>query len=181
MKKIIGCLALVAVLAAVICVVEQIRADGKIKIEEGFNVVSNFEQFELMGETQTETNPWNTTIGPIEDNGEHYVFMVPGTALVLNDIVEYQPFEFTYRLYFNSTNGADEIGAQSDGAGLRVVYKDKYGEIMREDTIFIDYHANTHCYHTMPRTVLSSDVYSIEIHCNSGYFGDSTWDWVILQ
>lgn len=181
MKKIIGYLIFVIILVAAICVVRQIRADDKTKIGEGFNVVSSFEQFKLVGETQTETNPWNTTIGLIEDNGEQYVFMVAGTALVLDDIVEYTPFEFTYRLYYNSSNGADEIGAQSDGAGLRVVYRDKYGEIMQEDTIFIDYHAETHCYHTIPRTALSSDVRSIEIHCNSGYFGDGMWDWVVLQ
>lgn len=168
-------------LIVVICMIWRFKSADRIRIEDGFNVVSNFEQFELEGEARIDANPWNVTVGLIEDSGEHYVFMVPGTALILDDIEEYVPFEFTYRLYYNSTDGGEEVGAESDGAGLAVIYKDKKGDDIREDTIFIDYHADTHCYHTIPLTALSADVNSIEIHCNSGYYGDGTWDWVILQ
>lgn len=165
---------------ALACIIIAMVGRG-IRIKDGFNVVSDFAQFEVEGAAGTDANPWNMTIGLIEENGEQYVFMVPGTALILEGIREYHSFQFEYQLYFNSTNGMDEMDVQSDGAGLSVIYYNKEGQVMCEDMIFIDSHAGGHSYVTLPETALSSYISSIEIRCNSGYYGDGILDWVLLQ
>lgn len=177
MKKYIGYVICGIVVAGIIIVI----VGNGVKINDKFDIVTCFEQFQTKGAMETDANPWNVTIGLIEENGENYVLMVPGTALSLKDINEYDSFEFKYRLYLSSANGADEMEVQSDGAGLSVIYYDEEGQVMREDAIFIDSHADEHSYVTIPQTAFSSYVRSIEIQCNSGYNGDGILDWVILR
>ena len=177
MKKYIGWVICGIILAAAIVAA---ASDG-IKIGEGFSVVTDFKRFKTKGAAQTDANPWNITVGVIEDSGADYVLMLPGTSLILDDLEEYTPFTFTYRLYFSSADGGDEMEVQSDGAGLLIIYYDEEGQVMREDTVFIDSHADAHCYHTIPQTAFSTYIRTIEIQCNNGYYGDGTLDWVVLQ
>lgn len=154
---------------------------GGTKIGDQFGLITNFNQFELEGAGKTEGNPWNTTGGVIEYEGEQCILLTPGTALVLNEIKEYDSFRFFYQLYSSPTDTPEESAIKSDGAGLSVIYYDGEGQIMREDTIFIECLAGEHDYVTIPQTVLSSYVSTIRIQCNAGYYGDGTLDWVILH
>lgn len=125
------------------------------------------------GAQNTTGNPWNTTAGVIEVEGEgKCILLMPNTSITVENLSGTKKFAFRYRIFSG-------VSFVSTGAGLLLWIQDEQDKILSEQTIAVN--SSDGWVSDILDLSQTPKAAKVTVHCNNGDGDDDSGDWVLLQ
>lgn len=130
----------------------------------------NDRQISFLNKHKRDDNPWNSSTGIIEYEGEECVFFTPETGFVLSNKKSDHPISLQVMLH-------SSVSKVSDGAYIDMVVYDDSEKVLEEKSIYIN---NCSQWSDIPLNY-NTDFSKVSFTCNSNGRGNDNGDWIVIR